>query len=174
MTVRRTLPHLTAALLGIACALLVACGGGTTRGIPAASAGVLKEDIEDVEQAVDSSRCDDVPGQLRQVDERLDTLPASTDAQLMRNLRAGADRLREVAVEECGEQAETETTPTTTETVEQTDTEPEPTTPPPPPPPTATVPPAATTTTPAPTTTNPAPQPPAPGTPGGGTPPEVP
>ena len=69
MIVRRTLPYLLALTFGAATALLAACGGGGTKdGIPAASAGELKSQIEDVKQAVDDGRCSDVRGQLRQVD----------------------------------------------------------------------------------------------------------
>lgn len=182
MSVPRILPHLLAALLGVGAALLAACGSGTTAGIPAANADDLKSQIVDVREAVDGGRCSDVPGQLRQVDEGIDDLPASTDEQLVANLRDGADTLRRLASEEC-DSTPTETTETqTTEAPPQT-TESEP------PPQTETTP-AETTTTP-PTTTTPAPQPPPPtpepqpeppppdgtpgnGTPGGGTRPEVP
>ncbi|HWC26680.1 MAG TPA: hypothetical protein VG474_08865 [Solirubrobacteraceae bacterium] len=176
---RRTISSVLALLLGVGAALLAACGSNTTAGIPAASADDLKSQIEDVQQAVDDGRCSDVPGQLRQVDERIDRLPPSTDDQLERSLRDGAETLRGVAVEECDETptetttteelpAETTTAPaetttqpaetTTTETSTQPRTQ---TSPPPPPPPEA--PPAP----------EPEPEPPT-GTPGGGVEPEVP
>ncbi len=175
MIVRRMLPYVLAALLGVGAALLAACAGGTTRGIPAGSAGVLKEDVKDVLQAVEGNRCKDVPGQLRQVDDRLDALPPSTDDQLARSLRDGVQQLREVAIEECNAEPtttseKTETTPaettpaeTTTETTTTQTT-----------PPVTTPAPETTPAPPPPTTTTPAPPPPPPGTPGGGTPPEVP
>src|SRR5688572_14543287 len=112
MSVRRTFPHLLAALLGVGAALLAACGSGTQGGIPAANAGDLKSQIEDVRQAVEDGRCSDVPGQLRQVDEGIDDLPPSTDEQLVTNLRDGADTLRRLAAGEC--EAPTETTETET------------------------------------------------------------
>lgn len=182
MTVRPVLPYVLSALLGVGCALLAACGGRTDAGIPAADAEGLKSQITDVRQAVESGRCSDVPGQLRQVDDAIDDLPASVDDQLVNNLRDGADRLLSVARDEC-DASPTETTTTETATTEttqtettQTQTEPVETTTTPPP----------TTTTVAPTTTQPPPPapPPAPepqpeptppaGTPGGGTPPEIP
>lgn len=181
MSVRRILPHLLAAVLGVGAALLAACGSGPTGGIPAANAGDLKSQIEDVRQAVEDNRCSDVPGQLRQVDEGIDDLPPSVDEQLVTNLRDGADKLRTLAADECRdapqETTETETTPTeTTETVTaptETETAPTETTE------TETTP---TDTTPQETTPQPAPPPepaPAPppppaGTPGGGVKPEVP
>lgn len=181
MSVRRLLPHLLAALLGVGAALLVACGAGTEGGIPAANADDLKSQIEDVRQAVDDGRCSDVPGQLRQVDEGIDDLPPSTDEQLVTNLRDGADTLRRLAADECEaptETTETETTQTETLTTEEpppTETAPAETT---------TVPPPPTMTAPAPTTEQPpppaepepqpVPPPPPAGTPGGGVEPEVP
>ncbi len=185
MSVRRPLPYLLALALGAGTALLAACGGGgTTDGIPAASAGELKSQIEDVKQAVDAGRCSDVRGQLRQVDSGIDDLPGSVDATLVSALRDGADKLRANAVDDCEPgsgtktQTTTEPTPTDTKTVPDTTTTPPstettptqtiPAEPPPPPPP-------ATTTTPAP----PAPEPPAsppppPVSQGGGVTPEIP
>jgi cell division protein FtsN len=186
VTVRRSLPYLLALALGASTALLAACGGGGTKnGIPAASAGELKSQIEDVKQAVDDGRCSDVRGQLRQVDSGIDDLPGSVDPTLVSALRSGADKLRASAVDECvpdagtqtTETTTTETVPTQTPTVPQTTTEPTftettptVTTPPPPPPP-------PVTTTPAPPPASPEPpaaSPPPPISPGGGVPPEIP
>jgi hypothetical protein len=184
MTVPRPLPHLLALLLGVAAALLAACGG-TSGGIPSANAGDLKSQIADVQQAVDSGRCSDVSGQLKQVDERIDDLPPSTDTQLVRTLREGADRLRSVAIEQCDAtpaQTTTETTPTETETTTTpaettttpTDTNTTPTTT------TPSTTPTTTTPVPPPVPEPPAPQPPPasppppPGTPGGGVEPVIP
>lgn len=184
MIVPRPLPYLLALVLGVGAALLVACGSSTKGGIPAASAGDLKSQIEDVQQAVEDSRCDDVAGQLRQVDGGIDDLPASVDDRLRSSLRDASDRLRRAAVTECGEtETQTTTKPTATatttappQTQTQTQTVPtatlpiETTTTPPtavPPPPPETVP-----TTPAPPPAEP-PAPPPGGTPGGGATPEV-
>ncbi|MEY2512685.1 MAG: hypothetical protein QOJ89_43 [bacterium] len=181
MTMRRHLPQLVALLLGVGAALLVACGGTTKGGIPAASAGELKSQIEDVQQAVDGGRCDELDGQLRQVDEGIQALPTTVDQRLRQALAAAGDRLRRTANSDCADTTTTETTTTettTTETVppetttEPTTTEttatvpPETTTvPPPPPPPTTTpVPPPPVVPPPA----EPAPQPVPPATPGGG------
>jgi hypothetical protein len=174
MTMPRPFPLIIALVLGVAAAMLVACGTGTKDGIPAADAGELKSQIEDVRQAVEARRCGDVPGQVRQVVAQVDRLPSSVDARLREELRNGAERLRSQAIEDCNAslaqttetQPETQTQTQTTETV--TTTVPTTTTP------TTTQPPAATVTTP-PTTQPPAPTaPPAEPVPGGGTPPELP
>ena len=173
MTVRRTLPFLLAALLGVGAALLAACGAGTDGGIPAANAGGLKSQITDVREAVEDGRCSDVPGQLRQVDEGIDDLPPSTDDNLVTNLRDGANKLLDLAREEC-DATPAETTTTETTPVETT-TEPPPTTTTPPP--TTTTPPPTTTVAPPPPEPAPVPEPVPPppvGTPGGGTEPQIP
>jgi cell division protein FtsN len=188
VSVRRALPLLLAVLLGMSTALLAACGGGGTKGgIPSASAGELKSQITDVGQAVDGGRCDEVQGQLRQVDQGIDQLPGTTDRQLVSALRDGADKLRRVAVQDCEtadatDTTTTETPPTETETTEAppTDTTPTDTTPTDtteaPPADTTPTPPPATTPTPPPVTpppvTPPPPVPP-PVTPGGGVSPDV-
>jgi cell division protein FtsN len=173
MTMRKALPYLLALALGVGSALLVACGDSTKNGIPSADAGDLKSQLEDVRQAVDDARCDEVGGQLRQVEEGIDGLPTSVDAGLRERLREAGDNLRARAVEECNEnlaaeQAEeepdtqTETQETVTQTVPpETETQP----------PAETVPPAETQ----PPATQPPPVEPLPEDPGaGGTPPEVP
>jgi cell division protein FtsN len=181
MTMNRRLPHVLALLLGVAAALLVACGGGTKGGIPPASAGELKSQIADVQQAVDDGRCEDVSGQLRQVDDSIDALPSTVDERLRQALRDASDRLHQSALRECKvrtDTTQTQTVPaeTPTQTVPaETQTQTVPTE-------TQTAPPPANTTTPPapaqPTTSPPAPpaEPPPPptGTPGGGASPEVP
>ena len=187
MTVHRSLVLALALLLGMSTAGLLGCGGGGTKsGVPSASAGELKSQITDVGQAVDDGRCDEVPGQLRQVDEGIDQLPQTTDRQLASALREGAEHLRSTALEECEEAdtTTTETTPqetTTTEAPQEeeppaeepTETTQTPTTvtpPPAPTPPTGGTPPVEP---PAPPPVNPNPQPQPPVSPGGGVTPEV-
>ena len=181
MTVRRLYPHVLALALGAGAALLVACGGTTKGGIPSASAGDLKSQIEDVQQAVDGGRCDEVSGQLRQVDDGIDELPATVDERLTQALRDASDKLRASAISQCNEPEETETVTEPEPAETQTETVP---------PETATVPPETATTppetTPTPPETTPAPVPPAEppppaetpppppqGTPGGGARPET-
>jgi len=188
VSVHRGLPYLLTLLLGMSIVVLGACGGGGTKGgVPSASAGELKSEITDVGQAVDGGRCSEVDGQLRQVDEAIDQLPATTDKQLVSALSDGADRLRRVAVEKCEDDAGTETT--TTETT-PTETETTPTDPGTETVPTQTAPtettqtPTTTTPTPPPPTTtptppapeppvNPTPPAPPPVNPGGGVTPEI-
>jgi septal ring-binding cell division protein DamX len=177
MTMRRTLPHLIALLLGVGAALLAACGQTTRGGIPAADASVLKHQLEDVRGRVADGRCDQLASSLRRVNTSIDGLPRAVDARLVQALRNGADRLQRRAVADCNANnvpTETQTAPTVTETVPtQTDTTTTPTD-------TTTTPPD-TTTTPPDTTTTPTPtdtiqtlptEPPPP--PSGGVSPEVP
>jgi TolA-binding protein len=172
----RTLPYLLALVLGVGAALLAACGQTTRGGIPAADASGLKRQLDNVRQRVADGRCDQLAGQLREVNNRIDELPRSVDARLVKALRNGADRLQRRAVEDCNANSvptETQTTPTVTETVPtQTETAPPETTTTPPE--TTTTPPDTTTIPPPPTTTEPVPPPePPPASPGGGTPPEI-
>jgi hypothetical protein len=174
----RTLPYLLALVLGVGAALLAACGQTTRGGIPAADASGLKRQLDNVRQRVADGRCDQLAGQLREVNNRIDELPRSVDARLVKALRNGADRLQRRAVEDCNANSvptETQTTPTVTETVPtQTETAPPETTTTPPE--TTTTPPDTTTSPPPPTTTEPVPppEPPPPANPGGGTPPVIP
>jgi TolA-binding protein len=169
MTVRRALPYLAALLLGVCAALLAACAGNTTGGIAAASAADLKRQLEDVRERVDRGRCGELNGQLRQIGDRIDALPASVDEQLKQALRDGVSRLRSTAQTKTQTTAplETETTPeqtTAAPPTTQTTTGPATTTTPPSTPPTTT-----------PTVTPPPPvEPPPPIGPGGGTPSEIP
>ena len=187
MTVRRGLVFVLALLLGMSTAVLAACGGGGTKsGVPSASAGELKSQITDVGQAVDDGRCDDVPGQLKQVDEGIDQLPGTTDRQLVSALREGAEHLRSTALEQCeeGDTTTTETTPQETTTTEPpqeeeppaeepTETTQTPTTTAPTPPPTGGTPPVEPPAPP-PVDPNPQPQPQPPVSPGGGVTPQIP
>ena len=184
MTMRRALPLLVALLLGAGAALLVACGGGGTKGgIPAASAGELKSQIEDVQQAVDGERCEELGGQLRQVDDAVEALPGTVDQRLRQSLAGAAERLRQNAIRECAtEQTPTQTQSTPTQTQEEPvettpapeETEPEETAPAPPPattpPEEEPPPPVEPAPVPPPPPVQPAPVPPA--TPGGGATPE--
>jgi hypothetical protein len=187
MIVRRALPYLLALTLGIAAALLAACGSSTTGGIQQGDGSVLKGQLEDVRQRVADGQCDGLAAQLRDVDTAIDALPRSVDARLISALRNGSDRLQANAVIDCNDNRNAKTTSTqTTQTQTQTQTavptqtattptqtvptETAPTETVAPPPPPATVP---TPTTPTPTTPAPAPPPPA-ANPGGGTPPQIP
>jgi hypothetical protein len=140
-------------VLGLAAAFGASCAGdGVEGGIPSTSAEELKAQIADVQEFVDRDDCDGIDGQLRQVTEAIDNLPASTDERLVENLRQGAQQLQSTAITACNERAQTqETQPqeTVTETI-PTETIPAPTT--------ETTPPPTTATTPPPTETTPAPE----------------
>lgn len=176
---RRFLPYVLALVLGAGAALLAACGDSTRGGIPAADAADLNSQLEDVRDRVDDGNCDELSGQLRQVDNGIDDLPRSVDNRLIESLRDGADRLQRRAVQECNENR----TPTQTEPAETvTEEEPVQTQAPPrtqtTPPETTTQPPQNTVTTPPAPPVQPPPaddpEPPPDVGQGGGTPPEVP
>jgi hypothetical protein len=171
MTMRRSLPHLIALLLGVSTALLAACGQTTRGGIPAADASALKRQLEDVRGRVADGRCDSLASSLRRVNTRIDALPRSVDARLVQALRNGADRLQRRAVEDCNANnvaTQTQTAPTVTETVPtQTDTTTTPTE-------TTTTPPDTTITPPPTDTVGTLPAEPPPPPPSGGVSPEVP
>ncbi len=184
MSMRRGLPHLVALVLGIAAALLAACGSSTKGGIPQADASDIKSQLEDVRSRVADGNCDELPGQLRQVSSAIDALPRSVDNRLVSALRDGADRLQGRAVQDCNDNntpTETQTTappPQTVPTATQTQPPPETTTDTAPAetttePPATTEPPTATVTPVPPPEPAPVPPPPV-VTPGGGTPPDSP
>jgi hypothetical protein len=142
--VRRTVLLVLVFGLGVLAAVATSCGqGGVHGGIPSSRAADLKRQIGDVQEFVDRGDCGELTGQLRQVDQEIDNLPASVSDRLVANLREGADRLRQTAVQACNERTQTSTQ--TTETTPTVITETVPTE-------TTTVP---TTTTTTPTTTTP-------------------
>jgi hypothetical protein len=163
---RRAVPLVLAFVLGLAAAFAASCTSGVKGGLPQSSANDLKSQIADVQEFVDRGECNGIDGQLRQVRDAIDNLPASTDSKLVANLRQGVDQLQNTAISACNSRTETQTQtqtqpqetvteaiPTVTQTVpETTPTVPPETTPTVPPETTPTVPPAT-----APTPTEPAP-----------------
>jgi hypothetical protein len=160
-------------VLGLGAAFAASCtGSGVDGGIPQASADDLKAQIADVQEFVDRGDCDGIDGQLRQVTEAIDNLPASTDAALVANLRQGAQQLQTTAIEACNSRTETQTQTQPQETVTETiptvtQTVPE-TTPTTPPETTPTTPPETTPTTPETTVPVPPDEQPLPGDTSGG------
>ncbi|MGN6373521.1 MAG: hypothetical protein ACTHM1_11130 [Solirubrobacteraceae bacterium] len=133
MTMRTTFRLLIAALLGVAVALLVSCGGSGKGLIPEANAGPLRNDFEAVAQAAESGNggCTHTEAALGKTEKDFLALPAAVDARLRDKLRAGIANLRQRALAMCAESvptATTATTPTTT-TTETTPTQTTPTTP---------------------------------------------
>jgi hypothetical protein len=130
-----------ALMLGVAAAVLVACGSTGKGLIPAASGGPLQGDIEAVDQAAQEANgnCSATEAALLKTDQDYAALPSTVNSELRNKLRLGIENLHKVAKEACLQPlAQTTTTaaPKTTTTTT-------------PPPTTTTPPPTTTTTTPA-------------------------
>jgi hypothetical protein len=146
---RAALPFLLAAVLGVACAGLVACGSSANDRrdlIPQRSADRLKSALSDVESAVDDGDCDAAESAVARARGVLVNLPRAVDDRLVARLREGIDNLQKIAPDECQQQTTT-STETTTQTTTPTETTPTETTN------TETTPTETTTTTPTETTT---------------------
>jgi hypothetical protein len=150
-----------AAMLGIAAALLVACGSSNGKLIPVADSGPLQGDFETVAQAAESGNGDCSPTEtaLTKTEQDFNTLPGSVDSGLLDTLRQGIENLRKRALALCAQPLAQNTATNTTPKPSTTTSTSTATTP-------ATTPTATTPTTPIPTT----PTPTTPATPGGGTP----
>jgi hypothetical protein len=156
MTVNRLIRLLCVALLGVAAALLVACGSSGKGLIPAANAGPLQSDFEAVAQAAQSGEgnCARTEAAIGKTVQDFAALPTTVDAGLRNTLSKGITNLRRRALALCTQplpQATVTTSAPTTTTSTQT-------------PPTPTHTETATTPTTPPATT------PTSTTPGGGTP----
>jgi len=150
---------LLAGLLGVAAAVLVACGSSGKGLIPAANAGPLQSDFEAVAQAAQSGEgsCTATEAAIAKTETDFATLPATVNSGLHKTLSLGIANLRRRALTLCAQPLPqtTSTTKTTTPTT-ATNTQTTPTTTP-----------THTETTTTPTTSTP---PPTATTPGGGTP----
>ena len=155
----RAIPFVLAAVLGVAAAALVSCGGTASRRdlIPPGSADRMKSALSDVRSAVDSGDCSGAARALTRARGALVSLPSSVDDRLVARLRQGISRLETLAPRQCAQQDTQTTTVQTTETTTPdttptqtptTDTTPTTTTTPTDTTPTATTPPATTTTPP--------------------------
>ena len=81
-------------VLGVATAVLVACGGGSSdKLIPASSADQISSDLADLRQAIDQHACQAAQQKLSQVTQEIENLPSSVDARLRRRLRAVRSRV---------------------------------------------------------------------------------
>ena len=169
MRMRVALPYLLAAVLGVGCGVLAACGGGggdRSALIPKRSAVRLKSALSDVQSAVDAGSCQAAARAIVRARGILVNLPQAVDNRLVARLRRGIDNLQQIAPQECQQQDTTSTPSTTTQTTTQTtptDTTPTDTTPTDTTPtdttPTSTTTSTSTTTTTAPTTTTTTPPP---------------
>jgi hypothetical protein len=129
-------------LLGVATAVLVACGGSNKKLLPAVSADRLKNDLADTRQAIDQQDCSAASAGLAAFQRDLGRIPPSVDRGLRSRLQEGADKLATRVPIDCQQPTTSTTTvPTTTTTAPTTSTSTTPTTP--------------TTTTTTPTTTTP-------------------
>ena len=150
-----------AAMLGVAAALLVACGSSNGKLIPVADSGPLQGDFETVAQAAETGNgsCSTTETALAKTEQDFNALPGSVDSGLRDTLRQGIDNLRKHALALCA-QPLAQTTPTSTTSKPSTTTSTSTATTP------TTTPSTTTPTTTTPTNTTPT----TPATPGGGTP----
>jgi hypothetical protein len=114
-----------AAVLGLATALLVACGGGGRGLISSADAGPLKSDFDNVANAVSSGDCAATRSALSQARHDLAALPQTVDSRLRAKLGEGLRNLARNALVDC---AKNQTQTTTTQTTQTTQTTAPPTT----------------------------------------------
>jgi cell division septation protein DedD len=141
-----------ALVLGVACAALLACGGGTNpKLLPGTRADNLQTDLDGLRNAVDNGQCADATRALTALRAEVARLPVSVDTRLKQRLQDGVANLDRISPRACAAATTTtDTTPTTTTqttTTRTTTTDTTPTT-------TTTTP---TTTTTTPTTTTPPP-----------------
>jgi hypothetical protein len=115
VTMRALIRLALAAALGLAAALLVACGGSGKGLIPAAQAGPLQGDFEAVVQAAEAGNgsCAGTETALGKTEKDFLALPATVDAGLRSRLRQGIENLRSRALAMCAQPAPTATTATT-------------------------------------------------------------
>lgn len=117
---------LLATALGVAAAVLVACGGSGKGLIPGSVGEPLQSDVEAVDQAAQegNGNCSATEAALLKIDQDYSRLPASLNASLRSNLKLGIENLHKVAKEACLQPlagtattpAKTTSTPTTTTT----------------------------------------------------------
>lgn len=113
---------LVPALLGVAAAVLVSCGGSGAGLIPTANAGPLQEDFEAVAKAAQegSGSCTTTEAALGKTEQDFLALPASVDKALRARLGQGITNLRSRALAICAQPAPSSTTTTGTQTTTST------------------------------------------------------
>jgi len=120
---RVALPYLLAAVLGVGCGVLAACGGsGGDRSalIPQRSADRLKSALSDVQSAVDDGNCQAAARAIVRARGILVNLPQAVDDRLVARLRQGIDNLQQIAPQQCQQQDTTSTPSTTNQPTTQT------------------------------------------------------
>jgi len=155
VTVGRLIRLLCAGLLGVSAALLVACGSSGKGLIPAANAGPLQSDFEEVAQTAQNGEgdCTATEAAIAKTEQDFAALPATIDSGLRKTLSLGISNLRRRALSLCAQPLPQATSSTSTPTTTSTQTTPTST--------------HTETTT---TQTTPTTTPPTATTPGGGTP----
>lgn len=121
----RTLRLALAGMLGVAAAVLVACGSSSGKLIPVADSGPLQGDFETVAQDAETGNgnCSTTETALAKTEQDFNALPASVDSGLRNTLRQGIDNLRARALALCAEPlAQTTSTSTTSKTNTSTST----------------------------------------------------
>jgi hypothetical protein len=122
----RLLPALAAVVLGVATAVLVACGGDGR--IPSGDASSLKSALNRIEADYRAGRCQTAEQDVEKAQNALLNLPDSVNVDLRNRLQSGIRNLRRRVPATC-EQAQTQTqeaqpdtTTTDTTTSESTET----------------------------------------------------
>ena len=120
MTVRRLPPLLLALVVGVLCAVAVACGDdGDDRSLISPSrASEIKDELDTISERVERGRCDELDPAFIRLDRAVDGLPPEADRRLRRRLADGVENLRSISRDECRDNR-----PETTETTETTETE---------------------------------------------------
>jgi serine/threonine-protein kinase len=115
-TAALALRALLACALGLATALLIACGSSGKGLIPTANAGPLQSDFEAVSQAAQSGNgsCTATEVALAKTEQDFATLPASVDVGLRGTLHQGIANLRTRALALCTQPLAPTTTATST------------------------------------------------------------
>ncbi|HST54571.1 MAG TPA: hypothetical protein VLJ42_01600 [Solirubrobacteraceae bacterium] len=119
-----------AALLGVAAAVLIACGGSGKGLIPTQNAGPLQSDFDAVAQAAQTGdgSCTATATAIRKTEQDFDALPATIDQGLHSRLSQGIENLRARALVLCAQPLPSATistgapTDTSTDTTGTTDT----------------------------------------------------
>jgi hypothetical protein len=94
---------LGAGMLGVAAALLVACGSTSSKLIPLANAGPLTSDVQAVEQAAEhgDGNCSATETAIAKAEQDYAALPSTLDAGLRNTLHQGIANLRTRALALC-------------------------------------------------------------------------
>jgi hypothetical protein len=112
-------------VLGVAAALLVACGGSNQKLLPPVSADRVKNHLAEIRQALDQQDCPKAEAGVRSLYSDLARIPNTVDRRLRTRLREGIDKLSARVPTDCQQPTTTtDTVPTTTTTVPTTETTP--------------------------------------------------